>query len=242
MILRVCILATVVIGTVFTNISNADEKTIVDALKKASPDMIPDSVTQSEVEGLYEVIVGPNLYYISTDGRYLLQGKLIDLKKKRDLTEPKIAKARVGAIGNVGSENMITFAPDSPKHTVSIFTDIDCGYCRKLHSEIDQYLKEGIKVQYLFFPRAGEGSDSYKKAVSVWCSGDRNDALTRAKLGKAVDSKQCDNPVRQHMALAIELGARGTPMIVTESGEILPGYVPAKQLSKQLRFKSASAR
>jgi len=129
---------------------------------------------------------------------------------------------------------MIIFKPEKVKHVVTVFTDIDCGYCRKLHGEMDNYLAEGIEVRYMMYPRAGAGSESYKKAVAVWCSDDRNAAMTRSKQGKALDMKTCDNPIDQHMQLVQQLGARGTPFIVLESGDTQPGYVPAKQLAKLL--------
>ena len=130
---------------------------------------------------------------------------------------------------------MIIFQPEHSQYKVFVFTDIDCGYCRKLHSEIDQYMAEGITIQYLFFPRAGKGSESYKKAVSVWCSDDRNAALTAAKKGNKPEEKTCPNPVDAHMKLGTEFEARGTPMIVTEKGTIYPGYLPAKQLAEVLK-------
>jgi thiol:disulfide interchange protein DsbC len=118
---------------------------------------------------------------------------------------------------------------------VSIFTDIDCGYCRKLHSELDSYLAEGIQVQYLFYPRAGKGSESYNKAVSVWCAKDRNAALTAAKKDQKVEAKTCENPIDEHMAIAADFDVKGTPMIVTDKGTIYPGYLPAKQLLEVLK-------
>ncbi|NOT84829.1 MAG: DsbC family protein, partial [Methylococcaceae bacterium] len=117
---------------------------------------------------------------------------------------------------------------------VYVFTDIDCGYCRKLHSEIDQYLAAGISVRYLFFPRAGKGSDSYNKAVSVWCAKDRAKALTLAKQDKEIEEKTCPNPIDKHMQLAQEFEVRGTPMIVSDKGAVFPGYIPAKQLAESL--------
>ena len=134
---------------------------------------------------------------------------------------------------------MIVFKPKIGKYKVSIFTDIDCGYCRKLHSEINQYMAEGITIQYLFFPRAGKGSDSYDKAVSVWCAKDRNAALTAAKNNQGVEKKTCANPIDKHMQMAEEFGAQGTPMIVTENGNVSPGYVPAKQLAEILQAEKA---
>lgn len=220
----------------------ADPAVVEQALAKALPELKPDSIKEAPMPGLYEVTAGPNVFYVSQDGRFLLQGKLLDLQAREDLTEPRVAAARLSAIGKIGHDNMIIFAPKGPKYTVSVFTDIDCGYCRKLHSQIEDYKKEGIAVHYLFFPRAGEGSESYKKAVSVWCAKDRNAALTKAKKGETVEDKQCENPVDKQMALARALGANGTPMIVTDGGEILPGYVPPKQLAELLAAEKARPR
>jgi thiol:disulfide interchange protein DsbC len=218
----------------FSLAARADTKAVEEALKQALPNVKPDSIAPSPMAGLYEVAVGPKLFYISEDGRYLIQGSLIDIKERKDLTEDKQAEARLNSLKKVGTDHMIVFKPKIAAHVAYVFTDIDCGYCRKLHSEIDQYLKEGIEVRYLFFPRAGEGSESYFKAVSVWCSKDRNEAFTKAKKGENVERKDCDNPVDEHMALGNAMGASGTPMIVTEKGSILPGYVPAPRLSKIL--------
>ena len=213
----------------------ADEQAIKQVLGESMPSLKIDSVQPTQIQGLYEVIAGPNLLYISSDGKYLLQGKLIDVEARKDLTEEKLAGIRVKAVKQVGTDQMIIYKPEKNKYTVSVFTDIDCGYCRKLHSEIDQYLAEGITIQYLFFPRAGKGSESYNKAVSVWCAEDRNIALTDAKNGKDPEEKACENPVDTHMKLGEELGTRGTPMLITEKGTVYPGYMPAKTLVKALQ-------
>jgi len=213
---------------------HADEESIRQAFKKSMPTLKIDSIKMSEVKGLYEVSAGANILYVSDDGKYLLQGHLIDIAARKDLTELKLAGTRKQAIQSLGEDQMIIFKPETSKYKVSVFTDIDCGYCRKLHSELDKYMAEGITIQYLFYPRAGKGSDSYKKAVSVWCADDRNAALTKAKSGGALEAKDCENPVDEHMQLGVEFEARGTPMIVTEKGNIFPGYVPAAQLVKAL--------
>jgi thiol:disulfide interchange protein DsbC len=213
---------------------HADEAAIKDAMTKSMPSMKIDSVKPSVIPGLYEVAVGTNLFYVSDDGKYLLQGRLVDVAARKDLTEEKLSGARKLAIEKIGQDNMIVFKPKTSKYTATVFTDIDCGYCRKLHSELDQYLAQGITIQYLFFPRAGKGSDSYRKAVSVWCAKDRNAALTDAKKGNTPPAKTCDNPVDEHMQLGAEFDVKGTPMIVTEKGNIYPGYLPAKQLLELL--------
>ena len=127
---------------------------------------------------------------------------------------------------------MIIFPASKPRHTLTVFTDIDCGYCRKLHSDIDKYNDEGITVRYLPFPRSGPDTPSYYKAVSVWCSDDRRAALTRAKAGQDVPNATCDNPVRASLALGHKLGVNGTPALILEDGHLLPGYVPPKKLAQ----------
>ncbi len=213
---------------------NADENAIKQQVAKTMPELKIDSVKPSEVPGLYEVTVGSTILYASDNGKYLIQGRLIDVESRVDLTEKKLTAVRLAALATIGQDKMITFTPKIHKYTVSIFTDIDCGYCRKLHSEIDQYMAEGITINYLFYPRAGKGSESYTKAVSVWCADDRNAALTAAKKDQRVHSKTCDNPVDAHMKLAEQFEVKGTPTIVTEKGNIYPGYLPAKQLVEAL--------
>jgi len=190
------------------------------------------SVTPTKISGLYEVMVGPQLFYVSADGKYLLSGKLFDIDNRDDLTTPKISQAKAQAIEAVGDENMVIFAPEKYQHTVTVFTDIDCGYCQKLHSEIDDYNKLGIRVRYLMYPRAGIGSDSYDKAVTVMCADDRKDAVTRSKAGEKLEKKECDNPVKDHFELGQSLGVSGTPAVFLESGDMLPGYIPAKRMKK----------
>ncbi len=222
----------------FSQLALSSPETIKQAVAKAMPGSEIDAIAPSPVAGIYEVVIGPTLFYVSEDGRHLFNGSLYDLQAppaERDLTEPKIATARTNAIAKVGADKMIVFKSPNQKQTVSVFTDVDCGYCRKLHSEIDQYLAAGITIQYLFYPRAGLNSESYKKAVAVWCSDDKHLSLTKVKRGEAIEMKTCDHPIDSHVQLATTLGIRGTPMIVTETGEVLPGYVPAKDLSSGLK-------
>lgn len=215
----------------------ANEATVKQAINLLIPSLKIESVKPSEAKGIYEVTAGTNILYVSEDGKHLLQGHLIDIEAGKDLTEEKLARTRKLAIEKLGENQMIVFKPENSKYKVSIFTDVDCGYCRKLHAEMNQYLAEGITVRYLFFPRAGKGSDSYNKAVSVWCADDRLAELTSAKKGNTPVVKTCDNPVDEHMQLGNDFETRGTPMIVTEKGNILPGYVPAKKLASILSME-----
>jgi thiol:disulfide interchange protein DsbC len=220
--------------------ASANESTIRQAMVKSMPTMKIDSVKQSEIKGLYEVVVGANIFYVSEDGKYLIQGHLVDVVARKDLTEDKLNGTRKQALEKLGKANMIIFKPKISKYTVTIFTDIDCGYCRKLHSEIDQYLAQGITIQYLFFPRAGKGSDSYNKAISVWCAADRNEALTLAKKDQKLPTKTCENPIDKHMQLAADFDVKGTPMIISENGNVYPGYLPANQLVEALESEKNS--
>jgi thiol:disulfide interchange protein DsbC len=214
---------------------HADEKIVKETLLKAMPTLQIESVKPSPLKGIFEVTVGGDIVYVSEDGKYLLQGRLIDTATRTDLTEEKLSGARKIALDKLGENKMIIFKPKIHTYTATIFTDIDCGYCRKLHGELDSYLAEGIEIRYLFYPRAGKGSDSYNKAVSVWCAKDRNAALTAAKKDQKVEAKTCENPIDEHMALAGSFDVKGTPMIVTEKGTVYPGYLPAKQLVEVLK-------
>ncbi len=207
---------------------------ITQSLGKVLPGVTPDEIKPSPMQGVSEVLVGPRLLYISNDGRYLLQGSLIDLETRKDISEERRKGIRLDAINKVGTDNMIVFPAEKERHTITVFTDLDCGYCRKLHKEIDQFNAEGITVRYLMFPRAGIGSPSYDKAVSVWCADDRRAALTHAKLGEDVAPRKCDNPVKDQYELGEQLGVTGTPALILDNGELLPGYVPAKRLAQAL--------
>lgn len=195
----------------------------------------PDSVSESIIAGLYEVVMGAQVLYLSEDGRFVIQGQIVDLQTSSNVTEKKMGELRLAAVNAVGEENMVIFAPEqTAKHTVSIFTDVDCGYCRKLHQEMSSYLEQGIRIRYLAFPRAGINSESYDKAVSAWCSDDPQDAITRLKLGETIETRTCENPVANQYNLGIQLGVQGTPSIITEKGNMIPGYVPADRLTQML--------
>lgn len=192
----------------------------------------PDQIKKSPVPGLYEVVIGSEIFYLSQNGRFLLQGDIVDLTgNPKNLTEKRRESLRIAALNKVGKKNMVVFSPDKPaKHFVTVFTDIDCGYCRKLHQEMAEYNKNGIEVRYLMYPRAGIGSNSYQKAVSVWCSDNRQDSLTKAKQGQEIPQKNCKNPVADQFQLGREMGVSGTPTIILENGQVIPGYVPADRL------------
>ena len=202
-------------------------------------DVTPDQIRPAAMEGLYEVVVGPHVVYVSADGKYMIQGDLVDMRSQKNLTEPARLSAQSRAIESVGEDNMLIYSPKKTSHTITVFTDIDCGYCRKLHQEMSQLNEKGIRVRYMMYPRAGVDSHSYKKAVSVWCADDPAAAMTSAKQGAEPVAKQCENPVKQHMAMAEMMGVRGTPTIILEDGRLIPGYVPADRLAALLDAPAA---
>jgi thiol:disulfide interchange protein DsbC len=191
----------------------------------------------SAIEGFYEIRIGAKVGYISQDGQYLFEGELYDLDVGRNLTESSRSAARVDLLGGVDSEQMIVFAPkDRPaEHTITIFTDVDCGYCRQFHREIDQVNALGIEVHYLFYPRTGPNTESWSKAERVWCADDKNSALTNAKLGGPIPDAICaNNPVGDQYDLGQQVGVTGTPSVYTASGVHIGGYLPPDQLLETL--------
>jgi len=200
-------------------------------IQKYLADVPDNNIQRSPIKGFYQVSMPPRIFYLTEDGQFAFDGDVIDLKNNKNLTQIERQKGMVVAIDNMGEDTMIVFKADKPQHTISVFTDIDCGYCRKLHNAVPEYNKLGITVRYLAFPRAGPGSESYKKAVSVWCADDRRTAMTKAKSGIPLDKRNCDNPVTQHYQLGNRVGVTGTPAIAMENGRLLPGFVPPARLS-----------
>ena len=201
----------------------------------------PTSLKESPIPGVYEAAYGMDVIYVSADGKYFLAGDLYDLTTRKNLTEETLSAARKKAMDAYDKSKTITFKAKNEKYAISVFTDIDCPYCAKLHTEMPELNKAGVTVHYFMFPRAGIGSSSYKKAVSVWCNDDQNAALTKAKKREQVEEKTCDNPVKEQYVLGQKMGVTGTPAIVLDSGELIPGYRPAKSLVALLDAKKAEA-
>lgn len=207
---------------------------IESSLRQVLPDMKTDQIRPSPIEGISEVQVGPRLFYVTNDGKYLLQGNLIDLHTRQDISENRRKTFRLEAVNAIGEQNMIIFPAKNPRHTITVFTDVDCTYCRKLHKEINRYNDLGITVRYLLYPRSGANTPSYYKAVTVWCNENRQDALTRAKAGEELKPRECANPVMALMDLGQSMDLQGTPAIILDDGEMVPGYVPPEKLAQAL--------
>jgi thiol:disulfide interchange protein DsbC len=195
-----------------------------------------DELKATPVPGIWELIRGSDIAYITADGKYAFTGDLVELATNNNLTEARRRDMRVKAVAAFPESQMLIFGPKDAKYTVTVFTDVDCPYCRKLHSQIAEYNHLGIRVRYLLYPRTGPNTESWTKAEQVWCSADRNDALTRAKLGEDLKVKPCaNNPVAHSYALGKDFAIEGTPAIITASGEMFPGYVPPDVLAQHLK-------
>ncbi len=202
-----------------------------------------ESVRASAVPGFFEVADAGEILYVSADGKYAFAGDLYETAHNKNLTEQRRGEIRLAALKAVPDDATIVFSPKMVRYTVTVFTDVDCSYCRQLHSQIAEYNRLGVRVRYLFYPRSGPGTDSWRKAVDVWCAPDRKEALTHAKLGARVAStKGCDgSAVERSYRLGKELGMRGTPGIFTERGDYLPGYYAPAELVEQLKALESAA-
>lgn len=217
----------------------------IEAIRQLNPRVKVDRVGKAPLPGFREALVGGQVVYVSDDGRYLFLpgpgGSLFDAHAKKNLSEVALAGMRKELLQTIPASERIVFAPPNPKHTVTVFTDVECGYCRKLHSEIAEYNRQGIAIEYLAFPRMGIGSPDYKKMVSVWCASDRKAALTAAKNAGAIVSKDCKNTVNMQYDVGQRAGLTGTPMILAADGTQLGGYVPPAQLREALDKLAADA-
>ena len=201
------------------------------------PGVQASDIHDSPLPGMYEIVLDSDVVYVSRDGGYLIQGDVIDLRERRNLTEGRRARARADILASVDTESMIVFSPEPEniRHTVTVFTDIDCGFCRQLHREMDQINALGVEVRYLSYPRTGPETESWFKADKVWCAGDRQAAFTDAILEDTVPEQSCDaTPVASHFQLGRQVSVLGTPTILTDDGVQLGGYLAPDELIGKL--------
>ena len=216
------------------------ESLVISKINKVLPEgMSVQSIKESQVPGLYVVDTG-NLQpiYASKDGNFFLYGEMYAIQGNSLLntTKQEINLNRRAILDSVLSEeDFITFTAEDEKYVITVFTDVDCGYCRKFHGEIDGYNAQGITVNYVAFPRSGLESDSYNKIVGAWCSANPKESLSALKQGLDPDLPLCqDHPVEEHFMLGQRIGITGTPAIISSSGDLLPGYLPPMELLKRL--------
>ena len=223
------------------------------ALAKKIPGVRPEDLSKTPVPGIYELVHGADISYVTADGKYVFSGDLYQVTdgdsfpnlteaRQRELQLPQWG-ARLVKLAAIPESQMLTFGPAAAKHTITVFTDIDCPWCRKIHEQVADYNKLGIRVRYLFYPRSGPDTESWYKAEAVWCAKDRNKALTEAKLDKPIEMKRCPAaPVARDYKLGREFGLKGTPGIVLETGELIPGYLGPRDLLTQIESSLSVAK
>ena len=220
-----------------TEISSAESNNLLSNLLAARPDLEYTIVGASAVPGIYEVQVknGP-LLFVHESGEYLFQGDLLQVTANEIIStlELRQKEQRRKLFAERSTEDMIVFKPETEsKAIMNVFTDVDCGYCRKFHREVPQLNAMGIEVRYLAYPRAGIPSGSYNKIAKAWCADDKQDTLTKVKNGQSVNVEVCDNnPVADHYSFGNSIGVTGTPAIVLMDGTLIPGYQPAENYAK----------
>lgn len=213
-----------------------DMSALREELGRQLPDMQLQSLVPVANTGLYEAIVDDRIYYFTADGQYLLQGDILSLQSRENITESRRTELKQALLETLDEDDLIIFAAKKPDYTVTVFTDIDCGYCRELHRQVKDYNNLGITLRYMAYPRAGAESESANKLIEVWCAKDRQQAMTDAKAQRKVKKTSlCEaNPVAAQFALGGKVGVRGTPAIFLEDGQLLPGYVPPQKLREIL--------
>lgn len=233
--------ALLVLSLLVVSAVQADNNELRKKIEKSLPDVKITSLKAVDDTGFYEAVINGQILYFSEDGRYVIQGDMVSLDTRTNLTEQRRVSLRKDALAKLDEKDMIIFGPKQAKYTITVFTDIDCGYCRKMHSEMEKYNELGIRVRYLSFPRGGIDSKSYDDAVNVWCAADRQKAMTMAKQGQEIPVKTCTNPVKAEFELGQQLGVQGTPSIFLESGQNLPGYLPPEKLIQVLDENSTQS-
>ncbi len=221
---------------------------ITKGLNKARPQLTIESVEPSPVPGLYRTqIAGGPVLFVSADGNYMLAtdmyqivpGNFVNLQE----VERKEMRVELAAQLDKDHKDLIVYSPKGKvKGVVNVFTDVDCGYCQKLHKEIPELNKMGIELRYLAYPRAGIGSASYNKIASAWCAKDQNKAMDKLKSRQNIETDVCDgNPVADHFLAGNKIGVNGTPALLLSDGTLLPGYLPAKDLAARMGIEDKQA-
>ena len=221
--------------------AKVDKITELKAILKSKLRAEPSSLKESLIPNLYEALYGTELVYVSADGKYFISGDLIDMETRENLSNVSKQSVRKDIIDKQDNKPIV-FKAKNEKYKLAVFTDIDCPYCAKLHREVPQLNEAGVTVEYLMFPRAGVGSNSFKKAVSVWCADDQLKAMTTAKEREKLEEKTCENPITAHYNLGGELGVTGTPALITSTGKLIPGYIPADRLVKMLEKEAKTSK
>ena len=242
------LLSVAAISVLFSSVSLSSEKSsVADSVEKIRAELVKiippakdSEIIATDAENVFRIDIQGTFAYAYVDGDLVLIGDLLNSKTKENLGDLASAEIMASKIANVPVEKMIVYGPKDAKRHITVFTDIDCGYCRKLHREVPELNAAGVQVRYLAFPRAGVDSESYKKYVSVWCNADQQASLTSAKSGGSVANSTCNNPIAENYNLGRDVGVTGTPTIILDDGRVTPGYMPFAALLDRMGVKAGS--
>ncbi len=233
---------TAVLKTIFVamfglamSVSSANEIDDLDTSHLQRMGFAVESVRESSIQGLYEVITNQGLIYVSRDGQQLMSGRIYDITgpQPENLSDITLNSMRRDNLAEQ-VDSAIEFKAENEKYVVSVFTDPTCGYCRQLHQQMDSYLDAGITIRYYAWPRSGLQGSAFNQLNAIWCATDPKDAMTRAKSDQSIQQGNCVTPVREHYELGQKFGVRGTPALVLADGRLLPGYLPPSRLVQEL--------
>jgi len=226
---------------IFSVSVSASQDNIREGLKNILPDeAVIELIEPSPIPGIYAVYYGDlQPIYVTQDGSFFIYGDIykININSISNITQKSVAERRKLILENIPSEELISFKSSNEQFSVIVFTDVDCGYCRKLHNQIDEYNSLGISINYAAFPRSGLGTSAFTKMVGAWCSDNPKDSMTKLKNNSKLDISFCENqPVSKQYIIGKKLGVDGTPAIFSMDGEMFPGYIEPEELL--LRLKS----
>lgn len=238
------LLAIFLLGVTTSQAQNDNEQSLREKLSLAIEAAFQNqleilSINPTPLRTIYEVELNSGeILYSDISGDYLFVGDMYQTSNTGllNLSEGKRQKKNLEKIAAIPEEEMIIFTPAEIKATITVFTDVDCTYCRKLHSELDDLMDKGIQLRYMAYPRGGEDAASFSKMLSVWCSDDRKKSLTRAKNGQNLPARDCESPILAHYELGNELGINGTPALVFPDGQVIPGYIESDRLAAMLKI------
>ncbi len=236
--LRLIGLALISAVSLGANAKDVEDSNEIERVRAELVKMIPPAATAdiiaTDAKDVYRMEFQGNFAYVYAAGDHVLIGELLNTKDKVNVGQVAQNEKVAKVIKDVPTSKMIVFGPKDAKRHITVFTDIDCGYCRKLHNEVSELNDAGVQVRYLAFPRAGVGSNSFNKYVSVWCNSDQQTALTDAKNGLDPAAATCDNPISETYSLGQQVGVSGTPTIIFDDGTLTPGYLPAAELMRRM--------
>ncbi len=225
----------------FSNFASSNEALIESNLKNIlPPDTTIESIEPSSLKGIYKVYYGDlQPIYVSEDGNFFIYGDMYKIGSNdiTNLTKEEIKGRRSDILDSIPADELIIFKSNNELVSITVFTDVDCGYCRKLHSQIDEYNQAGITIKYAAFPRSGIGTQTFTKMVGAWCSEDPKQAMTDLKNDKKMNLDFCEEqPIARHYIIGQKLGINGTPAIITPDGDLIPGYISPEELLSQIKI------